>query len=124
MGKSKVKKHGKAKKNGKLIAVAEEMMTPDEVAAYLRVDGVTLLNATLWGNIPSVNVGGVYRYSRRELKKWIRGKGEQSRKPILPPLEPWTAEKEAEVEAEIAEIYARRAADGTVGDWQDAQVTQ
>lgn len=51
----------------------EPLMTSDEVAAYLRVDVVTIRRLVSRGELPAYRVGGEYRFRRQELEEYLRG---------------------------------------------------
>ncbi len=50
----------------------EPLMTSDEVAAYLRVDVVTIRRLVNRGELPAYRVGGEYRFMKRELEAYLR----------------------------------------------------
>lgn len=98
----------------------DEILTADQAAQLLKVTTELLLRETAAGNIPARRLAGDFRYSRRALLRWVRsGRISPQRIESPDPGAPWTPEKEAAVEAEIAELYACRRSLGTVGDVQD-----
>ncbi len=54
-----------------------EVMTADEVAAFLRLDRKTIYGAAAAGKIPSRRVGRRLLFSRRALEAWLQA--EQAR---------------------------------------------
>lgn len=50
----------------------EPLLTSDEVAAYLRVDVVTIRRLVNRGELPAYRVGGEYRFKRRELEEYLQ----------------------------------------------------
>ena len=50
----------------------EPLMTSDEVAAYLRVDVVTIRRLVNRGELPAYRVGGEYRFRRQELEQYLQ----------------------------------------------------
>lgn len=50
----------------------EPLLTSDEVAAYLRVDVVTIRRLVSRGELPAYRVGGEYRFRRRELEEYLQ----------------------------------------------------
>ncbi len=50
----------------------EPLMTSDEVAAYLRVDVVTIRRLVNRGELPAYRVGGEYRFKRQELEEYLK----------------------------------------------------
>ena len=50
----------------------EPLMTSDEVAAYLRVDVVTIRRLVNRGELPAYRVGGEYRFMREELAEYLK----------------------------------------------------
>ena len=49
----------------------------DELADYLRIQKQTIYNWLNQGKITGIKVGGVWRFDRREIDKWLKS---QSRK--------------------------------------------
>jgi excisionase family DNA binding protein len=56
------------------VAAPSPMMTPTEVAEYLRIHGSTVYRLIRRGEIPSFKVGGDYRFRRDEIDKWLAEK--------------------------------------------------
>ncbi len=50
----------------------EPLMTSDEVAAYLRVDVVTIRRLVNRGELPAYRVGGEYRFMKEELAEYLK----------------------------------------------------
>lgn len=48
-----------------------EIMTLDEVAAYLKAGKRTVYRLTQNGDIPAFKLGGTWRFRRIELDRWI-----------------------------------------------------
>lgn len=56
----------------------KEVMTTNEVMAYLRITRKTLLKLIKEGKIKAVKVGKDYRYLKTELERFMRGGEEGS----------------------------------------------
>jgi excisionase family DNA binding protein len=56
----------------------KEVMTTNEVMAYLRITRKTLLKLIKEGKIKAVKVGKDYRYLKTELERFLRGGEEGS----------------------------------------------
>src|SRR5215831_909223 len=50
----------------------EPLMTSDEVAAYLRMEVVTIRRLVNRGELPAYRVGGEYRFMRPELETYLK----------------------------------------------------
>src|SRR5690348_4395804 len=50
----------------------EPLLTSDEVAAYLRVDVVTIRRLVNRGELPAYRMGGEYRFRRQELEEYLQ----------------------------------------------------
>lgn len=50
---------------------AEEILTLDEVAAFLKAGKRTVYRFAQNGDIPAFKLGGTWRFRRSELEKWI-----------------------------------------------------
>ena len=48
-----------------------EILTLDEVAAYLKAGKKTVYRLAQQGQIPSFKLGGTWRFRRTELDRWI-----------------------------------------------------
>ncbi|MDA8119403.1 MAG: helix-turn-helix domain-containing protein [Gammaproteobacteria bacterium] len=48
-----------------------EILTLDEVAAYLKAGRKTVYRLAQQGQIPSFKLGGTWRFRRTELDRWI-----------------------------------------------------
>jgi excisionase family DNA binding protein len=69
---------------GKVMAIIEgEILTLDEVAAYLKAGKRTIYRLAAARRIPAFKVGGTWRFSRAEIDAWIR---QQSMDPIATEL--------------------------------------
>lgn len=60
-----------------------EILTLDEVAAYLKAGKRTIYRLAASGEIPAFKLGGAWRFSKKEITKWIQqqtqgGKGEKT----------------------------------------------
>ncbi len=51
-----------------------EILTIDEVAAYLKVGKRTVYRLSASGKIPAFRLGGTWRFRRGELDQWIAGR--------------------------------------------------
>lgn len=49
----------------------DPVMTVSEVAAYLKIAESTVYRLVKEGRLPGRKVGGAWRFSRRELEKWL-----------------------------------------------------
>lgn len=49
----------------------DEILTLDEVAAYLKAGKRTVYRLTQKGEIPAFKLGGTWRFRRSELDRWI-----------------------------------------------------
>lgn len=56
--------------------MSDEIMTIQEVAAYLKLKAKTAYRLAADGKIPGFKVGGSWRFRRKEIEAWI---DEQSR---------------------------------------------
>ncbi len=52
-------------------AVEGEILTLDEVAAYLKAGKKTVYRLAQQGQIPGFKLGGTWRFRRAELDRWI-----------------------------------------------------
>ncbi len=52
----------------------EPYLTPDEAAAYLKVERHALNELVKAGQIPAVRVGDQWRFHKRDLYVWLRAK--------------------------------------------------
>jgi len=50
-----------------------QIMTTKEVAEYLRLHEVTIGKRAAEGKIPAVRIGGVWRFNKKAIDKWIAG---------------------------------------------------
>ena len=55
-----------------------QIMTTKEVAQYLKLHEVTICKYTGEGVIPAIKIGGVWRFEKEALDKWIAG-GQKNR---------------------------------------------
>lgn len=49
-----------------------EIMTLDEVAAYLKAGKRTIYRLAASGEIPAFKLGGTWRFSRSDIESWIK----------------------------------------------------
>lgn len=49
----------------------DEILTLDEVAAYLKVGKRTVYRLAAAGKIPAFKLGGIWRFRRADLDRWI-----------------------------------------------------
>lgn len=49
----------------------DEILTIDEVAAYLKASKRTVYRLTTSGNLPAFKLGGTWRFRRSDLDRWI-----------------------------------------------------
>lgn len=49
-----------------------EILTLDEVAAYLKAGKRTIYRLAASGEIPAFKLGGTWRFSRSEIESWIK----------------------------------------------------
>lgn len=50
---------------------SDEILTLDEVAAYLKAGKRTVYRLAKKGEIPAFKLGGTWRFRRSELERWI-----------------------------------------------------
>jgi len=55
-----------------------EIITTKELAKYLRLHEITICKYAAEGKIPAVRIGGVWRFDKEAIDKWI---GEGHKKP-------------------------------------------
>ena len=61
---------------------SDEILTIEEVAAYLKAGRRTVYRLAANGQIPAFKLGGVWRFRRAELERWIAARiGTQEEKP-------------------------------------------
>mgnify|MGYP003336077991 CR=1 FL=1 len=59
-----------------------EILTIEEVATYLKAGRRTVYRLAANGKIPAFKLGGVWRFRRAELERWIAARiGDQEEKP-------------------------------------------
>lgn len=56
--------------------MAQEIMTSEEAAKYLRIGIVTLKKKAQTGRIPAAKVGRVWRFRKQEIDEWLKYGGE------------------------------------------------
>lgn len=61
-----------------------EILTLEEVAAYLRVSERTVYDWANKGEIPCGKIGTTWRFKRSELEKWVDARLTASKKPVRP----------------------------------------
>ena len=49
-----------------------DIMTLDEVAAYLKAGKRTIYRLTASGEIPAFKLGGTWRFLRSDIERWIK----------------------------------------------------
>ncbi len=49
----------------------DEILTIDEVAAYLKASKRTVYRLTASGKLPAFKLGGTWRFRQSDLKQWI-----------------------------------------------------
>lgn len=54
-----------------MIEAGMDILTLEEVAGYLRVTKRTLYRLVQKGQLPAFKLGGVWRFHREELNRWI-----------------------------------------------------
>lgn len=54
-----------------MIEQPDEILTIEEVAAYLKAGRRTVYRFAANGQIPAFKLGGVWRFRRAELERWI-----------------------------------------------------
>jgi PTS system nitrogen regulatory IIA component len=54
--------------------VDEEILTPEEVARYLRVSERTVYNWAQKGELPAGKIGTSWRFRKADIEKWVDGK--------------------------------------------------
>jgi excisionase family DNA binding protein len=52
----------------------DEILTIDEVAAYLKAGKRTVYRLAASGEMPAFKLGGTWRFRRGELDRWIAGR--------------------------------------------------
>jgi excisionase family DNA binding protein len=52
-------------------SILAEIMTTKEVAEYLRLHQITICKLSKEGRIPSIKIGGVWRFDREVIDSWI-----------------------------------------------------
>lgn len=58
----------------------DEILTLDEVAAYLKAGKRTVYRLAQQGDIPAFKLGGTWRFRRTELDRWIAASIEKNPK--------------------------------------------
>jgi excisionase family DNA binding protein len=56
----------------------DEILTLDEVAAYLKVGKRTVYRLAAAGKIPAFKLGGIWRFKRADLDRWIADQSRSS----------------------------------------------
>lgn len=54
-----------------MIEQSDEILTVEEVAAYLKAGRRTVYRLVANGQIPAFKLGGTWRFQRAELNRWI-----------------------------------------------------
>jgi len=52
-------------------SILAEIMTTKEVAEYLRLHQITICKLSKEGRIPSIKIGGVWRFDKEVIDSWI-----------------------------------------------------
>jgi len=60
--------------------MSDEIMTIQEVAAYLKIKEKTAYRLVAEGKIPGFKVGGSWRFRRGEIESWIEEQSAETRK--------------------------------------------
>lgn len=60
---------------------ADEILTIDEVAAFLKAGKRTVYRLAANGEIPAFKLGGTWRFRRSELDQWIAASIQNTKKP-------------------------------------------
>lgn len=94
-----------------------DVLTIEEAAKLFKVSESGLKSEAEAGRIPSRQIAGEWRFSRQSLLNWLHAAPLQPQKlSWSPSSEPWTPQKEAAVERDIAELQEIRQSWGTIGD--------
>jgi len=54
-----------------------EIMTTKEIAKYLRLHEITICKYASEGKIPAIRIGGVWRFNKETIDKWISSGGKK-----------------------------------------------
>ena len=54
-----------------------EIMTPREVAKYLKLHEITICKYAAEGKIPAIRIGRVWRFDKETIDKWITSGGQK-----------------------------------------------
>ncbi|MDO6423059.1 MULTISPECIES: methylation-associated defense system helix-turn-helix domain-containing protein MAD1 [Cellvibrionaceae] len=60
--------------------MTDEILTIDEVAAYLKLAKKTAYRLAAEGKLPGFKVGGSWRFKREDVQRWINQQLEKTRK--------------------------------------------
>jgi excisionase family DNA binding protein len=120
--------------------VISQVLTPETAAEYLHVTVEVVIAEAEAGRLPGRKLGGDWRFHKRSIRDWLAGSDRLSvaggsnpspqvttnvvngnlkllrGKDTITIPQDWTPEYQAEVEAEISNLYAARRAVGTVGE--------
>ncbi|MDE2440716.1 MAG: helix-turn-helix domain-containing protein [Betaproteobacteria bacterium] len=67
-----------------MVEQSGEILTIEEVAVYLKAGRRTVYRLAANGKIPAFKLGGVWRFRRAELERWIAARIDaQEGKPVL-----------------------------------------
>ena len=55
-----------------MAVIESEILTLDEVAAYLKAGKRTIYRLAANGEIPAFKLGGTWRFSRSDIESWIK----------------------------------------------------
>jgi excisionase family DNA binding protein len=78
MTKSSSKHNEQSAEDGQMNDQRDEILTVDEVAAYLKAGKRTVYRLAASGKLPAFKLGGTWRFRRGDLDQWIAsriGKG-------------------------------------------------
>jgi excisionase family DNA binding protein len=55
----------------KAVQPAQQLLTPDDVAAMLGISRVSVIRQSRAGKIPAIQIGKCYRYRESSLQAWL-----------------------------------------------------
>ena len=67
------------KKNIKTIPIDTDILTVQEVAAYLKLNSKTAYRLAANSKIPGFKIGGAWRFRKSEIDHWLKEKSSISR---------------------------------------------
>ena len=86
--------------NGELIMPQRQILTPEEVAGYLRVHPQTIYRRLRARSLPGAKIGGQWRIRKADLDEYLKGR----QRPFAFGEEPLSAADFKEIRAGLAEI--------------------